>query len=340
LLDRRLAGDARAGSWARAKARRRQIDFLHENWRSLVALTLVAAAFIGGLAYFAPAGFVRGLTVGVLGTALVGALFVLTLEVTGTAATRMGGTAEQWTASELRPLRRSGWRLMNHYMLGDEIDHLLIGPAGVVVAETKWSRSQWRLDPPDHYAREALTQVKDAARQVGLWSEVRRAGCVVRPVLFLWSAEQKTSNEDKPRLTFIDGVSVVQGRRAAKAWRERVEAAVALLPGDTIDTLANAAIEHLTDRDLHEATRNREPPSMDRLLQTTFGCFVAGIGGILSILEPLSHRLYWLAAAVGAAGIALGLYVHRFRSLRLIADAWLAGIVGIGAFAATVLALA
>jgi hypothetical protein len=35
----------------------------------------------------------------------------------------MGATAEQWTASELRPLRRSGWRLINHYLLRSEIDH-------------------------------------------------------------------------------------------------------------------------------------------------------------------------------------------------------------------------
>jgi hypothetical protein len=67
------------------------------------------------------------------------------MRLTGTASTMMGDTAEQWTAQELRPLSKDGWRLINHFGLtSDDIDHLLIGPGGVFVLETKWSSTDWQ----------------------------------------------------------------------------------------------------------------------------------------------------------------------------------------------------
>jgi hypothetical protein len=103
VRSRRLAGAGRAGSWARIQATRRQLKFLRENWSRLAVVVVVAAALIADVACLVTAGFVRGRTVGVLGTAVVAMRFVLVLEVTGTAATRMGPTAERWTVSELRP---------------------------------------------------------------------------------------------------------------------------------------------------------------------------------------------------------------------------------------------
>ena len=75
-----------------------------------LAITAVLLAFIEG-------DFGRGF---ILGAMLVGwsaALFVLVMQMTGTAARSMGASAEQWTASELRPLRKSGWRVINHVAL-------------------------------------------------------------------------------------------------------------------------------------------------------------------------------------------------------------------------------
>jgi Nuclease-related domain len=158
-------------------------------------------------------------------------------------------------------LRRAGWRLINHYLLKSEIDHLLIGPAGVIGVETKWSRSAWRLDPPDHHVRQALTQVQQAAHQVELWGGVRRAGCPVRPVLFLWSAERGGSSHAESTLAFINGVTVIEGRRASATWRERVETADRQLSSEAIEALARVATDHLADRDQYEAAKQPAPPS-------------------------------------------------------------------------------
>jgi hypothetical protein len=46
-LLRRLAGDGRAGSWARAQAAGRQLKFLRENWSRLAVVVVVAAALLG-----------------------------------------------------------------------------------------------------------------------------------------------------------------------------------------------------------------------------------------------------------------------------------------------------
>lgn len=60
--------------------------------------------------------------------------------LSGTAPLMMGELAEQWTAQELRPLTKHGWRLVNHFGLGyGGQDHVLVGPGGVVLLETKSS---------------------------------------------------------------------------------------------------------------------------------------------------------------------------------------------------------
>ena len=322
--------------WVRAEAARREFAFLRRAWPRLTVLVLVAAVFITGLSLLVHDDFLRGLVVGVLSTTVVALIAVLTLEVSGTAATRMGGTAEQWTASELRPLRRSGWRLINHYLLGVEVDHLLIGPAGVIVVETKWSRTRWHLDIPDRFTADAVTQVNRAAQQVALWDVVKKAGCPVRPVLFLWSSEPGDSAIGS-QLVFRDGVTILQGRRSAAAWRQRVEQAAPHLTSAAVEALAAAAVDKLAQRDRHEAARQPPPPSFDRISRTVFGSFLAALAGMYLMLEVLSHGLYWPALAVGIAAFGLGIYARRFKPLRRIADAWLAAIGGVGVLAIVLL---
>jgi len=103
-----------------------------------------------------------------------------------------------------------------------------------------------------------------------------------------------------------------------------VEAAEQQLTDDSVRAVADAALKQLAHRDLHEATTQPAPPSVEGLCWTVDGCFFSSTGAILALLETLSRRLYWLTAVVGVVGLALGIYLRRFRLLRLIADAWLA----------------
>ena len=86
----------------------------------------------------------RGLIVGLGVAGTAGALWLWIVEATGTAPTMMGDLGEQWTAQELRRLRRSGWQVVNHVTLtAPDIDHVLVGPGGMFAIETKWSATPW-----------------------------------------------------------------------------------------------------------------------------------------------------------------------------------------------------
>lgn len=76
---------------------------------------------------------------GVGATGLLSIIACLVLALSGTTAPGMGAIADMWTASELRGLRKHGWLVINGSCYpGRDVHHLLIGPGGVVVVETKW----------------------------------------------------------------------------------------------------------------------------------------------------------------------------------------------------------
>jgi Nuclease-related domain len=101
-------------------------------------MTVTATVPIGVGAWLAPTDFLRGIVVGGGIVAVTALLMTLVVQATGTATLSAGAEAEQLTAIELRPLLKHGGRLINHLSLtrGD-IDHLLMGPAGIVAVETQ-----------------------------------------------------------------------------------------------------------------------------------------------------------------------------------------------------------
>jgi len=88
-----------------------------------------------------------------------------------------------WTASELQRLRKHGWLIVNGLALeGRDIDHVLVGPGGVVVVESKWSADGWDLSMPDRALAKAVDQVVDNVRSLRLWTAVKASGAPVRSV--------------------------------------------------------------------------------------------------------------------------------------------------------------
>ena len=108
---RRLASDRRAGAWSGAKAVRTRYEFIRRAWRLVLFPPAVAAAAAPAV-LLAP-GAVRGFLLGVVcASGLWGAAYLVETS-SGAAPAFMGQMAEQWTAGELRRLRRRGWRLIN-----------------------------------------------------------------------------------------------------------------------------------------------------------------------------------------------------------------------------------
>jgi hypothetical protein len=218
---RTLAGDDRAGSWARARARTTQREFLREHWLlfgSAVGGSWLVAA-VCGLAM--PNAFMQGLVVGAALVAAPVSVWVLAVQITGSAPIMMGDQAEQWTAQELRPLHRRGWLLINHFSLGvNDIDHVLLGPGGAFVVETKWSGSTWESGLGTQRQRDAARQADLRARSLRLWHPFKSRGIPVTPLVVLWG--RGLSSWSAPhQIRQIDSVTVLAGP-ALREWTEQL----------------------------------------------------------------------------------------------------------------------
>jgi hypothetical protein len=187
---RRLASDARAGTFARRKARTDQRTYIKKHWKwlalgyvSCTGILLVPVLFEGN-------DFVRGLAVGLILAGAAGVLAAMVIIQTGTGPTMAGELAEQWTAQELRPMSKHGYRLANHVDVDGrgDADHVLVGPGGLFVLETKWSATEWTQE--DRFFAAPLAQVQSKARNT--WLQLKRHGVpTATPVLVLWGRAAK-----------------------------------------------------------------------------------------------------------------------------------------------------
>ena len=146
----------------------------------------------------------------------------------GAAPKLMGVSAEERTVGQLQSLRRDGWRFVSGLRLKTEIDHVAVGPPGILVIETKWTADTWPLgirNGSRHLCREldeGIAQTRGNARQVRLNSEFRTATAAapVRAVLVLWSASPVPGGS--PNWLEDRGVTVVHGRFLRK-WLGTLE---------------------------------------------------------------------------------------------------------------------
>jgi hypothetical protein len=121
---------------------------------------------------------------------------------------RIGAEGEKSTARSLRPLIRAGWELFNDIETGyGNIDHVLVGPAGVFLLESKRLAGRvkleagnlivrWHEDPDDGYQNDSVGgRAKGAAAE--LQARIRRPGSSpwVQAVVVLWADFDQRSIE-------------------------------------------------------------------------------------------------------------------------------------------------
>ena len=160
----------------------------------IVGYFLIIGAACVGIAFLPTFPTAKAYIIGFLSAACLAAiawLIFLTSGSYGWSVGKMGGVTAQAVASTSR--RRRGWRLVNGLRYGDrgDIDHVLVGPGGVFVIESKYSTSQARVrngavlgitggDP--------ITQVLEGAHKV----QLRLTECSdhfdvkVRPMVVIW----------------------------------------------------------------------------------------------------------------------------------------------------------
>jgi hypothetical protein len=189
LRRRELAGDRRAGSWARGEARRAQREFAVRHWVRLVAgVTIGLLPSLATIMVVVGSPAARAFLAGVACTVAVVLPSFWVFVASGSGPRLMGETAEQRTAADLRRQQDRGWRVVNRVVLGrGDIDHVLVGPGGLVVVETKWSAHDWGGRWGQVTVADSAARVRSKAMHLLRWAPIRpqRIG-EVTSVLVLW----------------------------------------------------------------------------------------------------------------------------------------------------------
>jgi hypothetical protein len=234
----------------------------------------------------------------------------------------MGDLGEQWTASELRKLRRRGWRLVNHVMLKNrDIDHVLVGPGGVLAVETKWSAQQWSWSPADERLIHATRTVQTSAHDLQLWHDLKSLGVSeVRSVVFVWQG----AGTEVPEDAVLAGTRIVTGR-SAKHWRD--EQGSGVLTQQQVKAAWDALDRQCRVRDPGEDERSPLYLSPGEWLTRLALAFVAACAGWLAVSTvvaaspPLWASLCWWLLMLG-----LGLGLPRIARARYLGLGWTAGV--------------
>jgi len=143
-----------------------------------------------------------------------------------------GAMAENWTKKEFAALG-SAWRVFPNVPFsvgfGDrayviDVDHIVVGPYGVLVLETKFSSSPLDLDRVELELRvsEAVVQVEDNAGRVRALLRKIDVDVPIRPVIIFWGRMVKSPEFAIRRIEGRDeDVRILHGRDA-KEWRSRL----------------------------------------------------------------------------------------------------------------------
>lgn len=318
---RELSGDQRAGAWARRRSRDAYVRVIRRTWKVFLVVGLGSAALGGACLWLISNVVARSYAAGLLTATILGTLAYQVTQMAGTSAVAMGEIAEQWTAQELRKLRRHGWRVVNHVLLRTwDIDHVLVGPGGVFAVETKWSAQPWELKPPGSGVARAVWQVSGNARDLSLWQPIKAAGAgPARGVVVLWGPPvQDGVNAERARL---DDVEVVTGR-AIDEWRTSLPSSG--LTESQVEACWGALESQVRLRDsLGGAPPDSVWTIVIRYLTALAAALVAFVA-TADLLTLVNSYEWWpvvyaVTTGIGAAGM-------RLRVLRPYAVGWLVGV--------------
>lgn len=322
--ERRRLTSARAGVQSQRFAAERLDRFVRSNLLALgiaAGFVVVLSAGIWFLLNSRPG--MRGLVAGVVAGAGFALLYHWCVIASGATAGTMGHAAEEWTDAELRRLRGKGWRHVNHLVIKPEfgdIDHVAVGPDGVIVIETKWRSHEEDVDELSDWMAGALKQAQRNRHQVvQLLNWQRRDPLLVQGLVVLWGPDV---THESAEAILADGVNVTAGQNLrddlAALGDERLSPA-------EIEDVYSKLKKRIAERDTWE---QKNLPPVPPTVQQRAGRWVRGsIAAWVGLyLALLTLRLDWWSIAAIAALAALGFGARRIEEIRSEATAFLWGV--------------
>lgn len=250
--ERELASAARAGSWSRRRALELQYRYVRRGWRPLAIFCFLMAA-LSTFVLLVPERF-RSFILGAWLAAVAGVVVHLVVVYSGSATFLVGDLGEQWTHDELRHLSGRGWKIVHRvlFRVAEDIDHVLIGPGGVVIVETKWSADDWRSRRMRPRVADAAAQVQENARVLKLVLRSTIGDIRVRSIVALWPSDPGLLQE---RI----GDALVMSGQELRHWVESLPETE--LTPEAITRAWSVVAEHLARRDAADVLRLGRPPT-------------------------------------------------------------------------------
>lgn len=285
----------RIGVHSKREIRRSQRETYARLWPKLVAPAVVLVLGLVFLHWILPDAVAPYVTAAV-GTWVLCQMHQLSLDASGMTSRRLGIMAEQWTADELRKLDRGTWHVIHHVMLEHrDIDHVAIGPAGVIAVETKF-RSSWERVDLEHLAFEVARQRRKVA------GRARQSVDDVRCVVAMWGPDVGEATE------FHD-VAFCLGRDLAD-W---LRGAPVRLDDEQRSAAVDALDDYVAKRDVGELREHGAAPA-------SFGAMVnqvaAVVLGVLATMYLVASAARLPVPAFSIAAVVALISTVAWRSRR------------------------
>ena len=239
----------------------------------------------------------------------------------------MGTAGEVWTAQELRRLRRKGWHLVNGVQreYRGDIDHILVGPGGVLVVETKWSTSRWPVNGRgDTFMQgrmdDAASQAQNNRKAVVDWLVDVAPDVHAISVAVLWSGSPQTGST---WVTWRDRHTVVIPGERFRRWLEEELPKTGVTP-DVVNRIRSKLERRVEVQDRQRLEGSGPIPPTLWALVAEWG--FKPLCGLIAAVYGLSLTRYatnWpvdLVATVGA--VLVGLCACRIIWWRRVSIGW------------------
>lgn len=331
LRTRQLGSDERVGRHSRDIIWKQIESYVRLNWKVLLAL--LVAPIVGSIpGLLLMKGSERSIAIGAIGISGFWLVLIVIILWSGVASTVMGLEGERLTADILRPFRSKGWFLVNGMKIKGkaDIDHVLVGPVGILVVETKWSHERWPMG--DKSKKFMFDRLAAAVAQVNLnRSDIRwRFGKIINDatvmaVCVLWSAEGFAGDTEWFEHR---GVIVVRGQSLTK-WLNTLTAET--LDPSSIERIKKVIEKQVLSRDEVDLNYSDPPrPTIHKLFLRSFLAPFLGFLLPLYLLAAVSRaNQLWLDASVLLIFPILGIMARRISFLRQAALVWIATSLGL-----------
>ncbi len=293
-----------------------RLEYLKRTWwfsAGVGALLLVLTP----LALLAPA-WLRGYLIGGWVVFVAWQLWHDVVVESGSAAVDMGALAEVWTTNELKRLQRRGWEVMSHLVLRRwDIDHVAVGPGGLLVVQTKWRSGAVDLQ---ELKEEASKLGKDAEDVRGM-IRARLGAAPTTVALVVWGPG--AWHDEAFGGGRVDGVNVLRGSKLEELLSRLEDRGVSAAD---VNSSWQTLQKHVEKRDAHDLmklgpARRSVSARLNELLLLALAGSCALEGSVLAF--RYLHVPSSLVIAI--AEVALGAAALRAHTLRRVAAAWLTG---------------